>query len=245
MFVARLGRVAAVVVLGAALQSAAATDAPTLDRSPPEGMEALPVGWYAEIRLSQGRIIIQLHPEQAPQSVAHFTALAEGRLEWIDPFTGEPRSAPYYDGLEVHKVQASQRFELGDRTGTGRGAAPFYVPEEGKAPASFDQPWRVGMTRASLGRISGSQFFVTAAPQPFLRERHPCFGTVVAGRDLVRTITEVPASSAGKPLQPIVVEHVRVFLVGEVPDLPDPKSHDPKPRRLQVNPNLLEDDRGG
>ena len=244
MLLARLGRVAAVVVLGAALQSAVANEVPTPDRAPPEGMDALPVGWYAEVRLGPGRIIIHLHPEQAPQSVAHFTALAEGRLEWIDPFTGEPRSTPYYDGLEVHKVRAGQRFELGDPTGTGRGAAPFYVPEEGKAPASFDQPWRVGMTRASLGRISGSQFFVTAAPQPFLRERHPCFGTVVAGRDVVRTITEVRANSAGKPLQPIVVESVRVFRVGDVPDLPDPKSHDPKPRRLQVNPDLHEYDRG-
>ena len=243
MLAGRLGRIALALVLVTALQSAVATEAPGLDRSPPEGMDSLPVGWYAELRLTGGRIIIHLHPEQAPQSVAHFTALAEGRLEWIDPFTGEPEHAPYYDGIEIHKVQAGQRFELGDRTGTGRGAAPFYVPEEGKAPASFDQPWRVGMTRASLGRISGSSFFVTAAPQPFLRERHPCFGTVIAGRDLVRAISGVRANSAGKPLDPIVVEHVRIFRVGEPSALPEPKSHQPQPRRLQVNPDLLERDR--
>ena len=243
MLVARLGRIAAVLVLASALHSATAIAAPVPDRSPPEGMNGLPVGWYAELRLARGEVVIQLLPEQAPQSVAHFAALAEGRLEWIDPFTGEPKSEPYYDGLEIHKVQAGQRFEFGDRTGTGRGAAPFYVPDEGKAPATFDQPWRVGMTKASLGRISGALFFVTAAPQPFLRERHPCFGTVVSGRDLVRAITAVRANSAGKPLEPIVVEQVRIFQVGDPPPLPEPKSYDPKPKRLEVNPDLLEGDR--
>jgi len=199
-------------------------------------------GWYAEFVTAAGSFVIRLLPEQAPQSVAHFAALALGRLEWIDPFTGLPRSDPYYDGLQIHKVRAGMRFEFGDPTATGRGSAPFYVPEEGFGPITFDRGWRVGMTRAPQGRISGSLLFVTAEAQPFLVHRHPCFGVVVAGRELVRNITGVKANSSGKPLQPIVVEHVRVFAVGDPAPLPEPTRYVPEPKRFQLKKDLGESD---
>jgi peptidyl-prolyl cis-trans isomerase A (cyclophilin A) len=197
-----------------------------------DDLAGLDDGWYARVRTSVGEIVFRLLPEQAPQSVAHFTALAEGRLEWIDPFTGLPSTDPYYDGVIVHKVRAGQRFEAGDRTGTGRGAAPFHVPEEGKSPITFDRPGRVGMTRASLGRISGAQFFMTTAPQPFLNRRHPCFGVIVRGADVVEAISSVPAGSAGKPRDPIVIETIRILAVGEPAPLPEPVRYEPTPRKF-------------
>ena len=50
--------------------------------------EGLAEGLYARIETSLGRIVARLLPEQAPQSVAHFAAMAEGQLEWFDMTTG-------------------------------------------------------------------------------------------------------------------------------------------------------------
>jgi peptidyl-prolyl cis-trans isomerase A (cyclophilin A) len=199
----------------------------------PEGLE-LSEGWYTRIDTSMGVIVARLLPEQAPQATAYFAALAEGRLEWNDPYTGEPSTARYYDGVAVHKVMAGQRFEAGDHTGTGMGAAPFWIPHEGIGPATFHAPWRLGMTGASLDRVSGSMFFITAASQPWLTGRHPCFGTVVHGKEEVRQITAVKAYSNGKPIDPVVLEKVRIFKVGDPEPLPEPEPYTPRPTRMQM-----------
>ena len=187
----------------------------------------LPDGWYARIDTSMGTILARLLPEQAPQSVAHFAALAQGRLPWIDPLTGTTKQGHYYDGLLVHKAEAAQRFETGDPTATGRGAPLFYVPIEGVGPINFHQPWRLGMTRSSQGKISGVLFFVTVSSLPHLSGRHPCFGEVVSGKKVVRSICSVKTLSDGKPLEPIVVERLRVLKAGEPPPLPDPVPYRP------------------
>lgn len=210
----------------------------TPDRSPPPNAAGLAPGWYAQILTSEGEILALLFPQQAPQSVAHFAALAEGRLEWIDPLTGLPRADPYYRGLEVHKVVASQRFEVGDPTGTGRGAAPFYVPPEGSGPKNFGQGHRLGMTRGSLNRISGSLFFVTYDPAPWLNRRHPCFGEVVSGKETVRRITTTKANSSGKPLETVRLEDIRIFRIGDPGPLPEPVPFTPEADQIRIRDDL-------
>ena len=197
--------------------------------------EDLPRGWYARIETSMGTLIVHLLPEQAPQSVAHFAALAEGRLPWIDPFTGEETTGRYYDGVIIHKVESAKRFETGDHTGTGRGAPPFYVPPEGGGPVNFHQGNVVGMTRAPLGKISGAQFFVAVTPQPWLTGRHPCFGELVSGAEVAFDITTVRANSAGKPVEPVTISEIRLFKVGKVGPLPEPEPYTPPPQKFGPN----------
>ena len=223
------------LLLGAALPvfcEDGGIDAPGLD------VDGLPVGWYAVIDTSLGRILARLLPEQAPQAVAHFAALAEGRLEWNDPFTGKPRRDPYYDGVVIHRVAAGQRFEAGDPTGTSRGGAPFYLPPEGFGPVDFTFGGRLGMTRASLGRISGAVFFVSESGMPWLNGRHPCFGIVVDGKEVIRSISGVKADSAGKPLEEIRIDSVRVLPVGEPEPLPEPERFVPKRLDYRVRDDL-------
>lgn len=234
-------RVTSIVVLILMILAVSGVVAETpveLDRTPPPSAAGLPPGWYVQLQTDLGEIVARLLPDQAPQSVAHFTALAEGRLEWLDPHTGLPRAEPYYHGLDVHKIVASQRFEVGDPTGTGRGAAPFYVPPEGFGPKNFQQGHRLGMTRGSLGRISGSLFFVTYDPAPWLNRRHPCFGEVVSGRETVRRITTVKANSSGKPIEPVTLREARVFKIGDPAPLPQPVPFSPEPVRFGIRDDL-------
>lgn len=195
-------------------------------RSPflPPGLDP---GWYATIETSLGVMLVRLFPEQAPQTVAYFAAFAEGRAEWPDTVTGEIQKRPYYDGLIVHKIKPMERFELGDPTGTGRGAPLIYLPLE-TGPKTFDRPYRLGMTRSSLGRVSASLFFVTMVSTPYFGVQHPCFGEIVAGQTLVDRICALPADSNGKPDNPVVVDRIRIHKVGDPTPLQDPVPYTPK-----------------
>ena len=197
--------------------------------------ENLPEGWYAWIETSMGRLAVQLLPDQAPQSVAHFAALAEARLEWTDPLTGEVRKNHFYDGTEVHKAVAGDRFEAGSPSGTGRGGPVMWVShEEAQGPVNFSFPGRVGMTRASGRRVSAYQFFVTASAQPHYTGRHPCFGLVVKGMDVVIDITGVKTYSNGRPIEPVTIERVRIFKIGDPPPLAEPVPHHPTPAEFKL-----------
>lgn len=223
--------VAALLTLpGAAVGGAAQASGQTAPAPPI--LEGWSSGWYARIETSLGAMLVRLLPEQAPQTVAHFAALAEGRLPWTDPFTGLRTQRPYYDGLVVHKVVLAERFEAGDPTATGRGAPPIFVPYEGGGAESFVRPFRVGMTRSGLGRISGALFFVTMTAQPYLNGNHPCFGVVVEGRDVVERIALSRTDPEGRPLEPIHIERVRILRAGDPPPLPEPVHYEPETPKL-------------
>jgi len=189
--------------------------------TPPKG---LPDGWFARIETSEGRIIARLLPGQAPQSVAHFAALAEGRLEWFDESTGQLKKYRYYDGVKVHRVVAGGLFEAGNPSGPGQIAPDLFVPREGFGPVNFSHPGRLGMVRDG-GATSGVRFFATASGQAPLNRIAPCFGEIVSGLDVVVNISQKRAYGNGKPIDPPVIERIRIFSVGEVAPLPEPEPY--------------------
>lgn len=190
------------------------------------GLPARTEGWYAEIETSLGSFTIKLNPEQAPQTVAHFVAFAQGRMEVLDPFTGNKRKFPFYDGLKIHKTSFARRFEAGDWTGTGHGMPPVWVPPE-PGPMNFTRPYRAGMTAASLKRISGVMFFVSIVAEPYLNASHNCFGEVVEGREVVDHLCVVKVDDKGRPLEPLVIKHVAIVKSGNPAPLPEPVPYDP------------------
>jgi peptidyl-prolyl cis-trans isomerase A (cyclophilin A) len=197
---------------------------------PPEGLHP---GWYARIETDMGRIIARLLPDQAPQAVAHFAAFAEGELEWIDPATGETNKSPFYDGVQVYRAEAGFLFEVGGSSGTGRGGPLIYIPSEGlEGPVDFSGAGRLGMTRSPTTYFSAFQFFVTYGSRPNLTGMHPCFGVVVSGREVVLEISTVKTYSNGRPIEPVVINEIRIFSVGEPEPLPEPLPFKPEPRRM-------------
>lgn len=194
--------------------------------------EGLPEGWYAVVDTSKGSFTIRLLVEQAPQTVAHFAAFAEGRLEWIDTASGATKKEPYYDGVLVHKIAKGERIEAGDRTGTGRGYPLVYVPLE-LGPVEFTRPYRVGMTGSGGGRVSAVLFFVTRTNQSFLSTRYPCFGEVVRGRETVDAICDVRVDREGRPLEPVEIRSIRIHRSGSPPPLPEPVPFTPGSHKFE------------
>ena len=199
--------------------------------SPQEESSARGPGWYATVDTTLGAFTIRLLPEQAPQSVAHFVGFAQGTIEYTDVFTGNAVKKPLYDGLAIHRITPGQRMEVGDPTATGRGAPPFWVPRE-PGPIAFDHPYRVGTTAAAGRRLSGSLFFVSSVPEPYLSGKHNAFGEVVEGREVVDKICAVPVDENKVPKEPVRINRVTVFRVGEPPPIPPPVRYRPPANEL-------------
>jgi peptidyl-prolyl cis-trans isomerase A (cyclophilin A) len=197
-------------------------------------------GHYARIETDAGRIIARLLPDQAPQSVAHFVAMAMGDLEWLDVVTGETRKGRYYDGIPIHNVRPGRLFEAGDWTGTGQGAPPIYVPEEGAGPINFSQSGRLGMARSGT-KVSAVQFFATYAAQPELNRVFPCFGMVIEGVEVILKISESKAYNNGKPMQSLLIQTIDIFTIGNPGPIPRAEQIPTGKKKLELRPHLRRD----
>ena len=131
--------------------------------------------YVATILTAKGEIVVQLDASAAPQTVNNFVFLAR---------------QGFYDGLIFHRVEPGFVIQGGDPAGTGAGGPGYTVPAEIKllhvegAIAMARRGDQVNPQRVS----SGSQFYITLAPTPFLDGQYTAFGQVTAGMDVVQSI---------------------------------------------------------
>ncbi|MFZ9004617.1 MAG: peptidylprolyl isomerase, partial [Robiginitalea sp.] len=84
-------------------------------------------GLYAEMKTSEGDMIIRLEQEKTPVTVANFVSLAEGN----NPFVSDTyKGRPYYDGLIFHRVIPDFMIQGGDPLGTGSGNPGYRFKDE-------------------------------------------------------------------------------------------------------------------
>jgi peptidyl-prolyl cis-trans isomerase B (cyclophilin B) len=131
--------------------------------------------YVATISTAKGEIVVALDAAAAPLTVNNFVFLArEG----------------FYDGLTFHRVEPGFVIQGGDPVGTGSGGPGYQVEAEiGLAHIQG------AIATARLGdpvnperRSSGSQFYITLEPTPFLDGAYTVFGQVTDGMDVVQAI---------------------------------------------------------
>ncbi len=132
----------------------------------------------AVIKTSKGDVTVELYPKEAPLSVTNFIQLAKGG---------------FYDNLTFHRVVPGFVIQGGDPEGTGRGGPGYTIPAElnGNPHKHVEGAlaWaRLGDEVNPQKRSSGSQFYITLAPTPFLDGGYTVFGKTVAGMDVVKKI---------------------------------------------------------
>ena len=161
-------------------------------------------GLYAEMKTGAGDIMIRLHFEQTPLTVANFVGLAEGKIE----NAAKPLGEPYYDGLKFHRVISvangdGQDFMIqgGDPEGTGRGGPGYQFKDEFVPSLKHNKPGILSMANAGPG-TNGSQFFIIIAETPWLDNRHSVFGEVVHGQEIVSGIKQ------GETINQVVIHRV-------------------------------------
>ncbi|MFF0203880.1 peptidylprolyl isomerase [Streptomyces sp. NPDC005017] len=165
---------------------------------------------YATLKTNRGDIVIRLLPDHAPKTVKNFVELAKGEREWIDPNTGQPSTAPLYDGTVFHRVIEGFMIQGGDPLGNGTGGPGYKFADEFHPDLAFTKPYLLAMANAGPG-TNGSQFFVTVGPTTWLTGKHTIFGEVTdeAGRRVVDAIATTATNPRNdRPLEDVVIEKV-------------------------------------
>ena len=130
--------------------------------------------------LKDGRVVIELRPDLAPNTCARIKELVRQH---------------FYDGTPFHRVIGGFMAQGGDPTGTGTGGS-------GKTlPAEFSNAHHVrgtaSMARASDPNSADSQFFICFAPVPDLDGQYTIWGQVVSGMEFVDKIKKGDENNNG------------------------------------------------
>jgi len=109
----------------------------------------------------------------------------------------------FYDGVIFHRVIEGFMIQGGDPTGTGAGG-PGYEIEDEFAHIGGNKNDRGTISMANSGpNTGGSQFFINLVDNNFLDAKHPVFGRVVGGMDVVDKIEKAQTDSGDRPLEEV------------------------------------------
>ncbi|TCP24285.1 cyclophilin family peptidyl-prolyl cis-trans isomerase [Tenacibaculum skagerrakense] len=161
-------------------------------------------GLYADIQTNKGDILIKLHADIVPMTVANFVSLAEGNNpNLLDSLKGKP----FYEGVKFHRVIKDFMIQAGQPKGGGRLGYSFDdefpLNEQGQLIYKHDSEGVLSMANAGPATNS-SQFFITHKATPWLDGKHSVFGKVTYGQNVVDTI-----------LQNDVINKVDIIRVGQ------------------------------
>jgi peptidylprolyl isomerase len=111
----------------------------------------------------------------------------------------------YYDGVIFHRIIDGFMLQGGDPTGTGRGG-PGYTIKDEFTNANRNNRGTISMANAGPN-TGGSQFFINLVNNNFLDQKHPVFGKVVEGMDVVDKIAKVKTDANDRPIQNVTIIH--------------------------------------
>ena len=141
------------------------------------------------LETSEGNITIELYDDM-PLTAGNFKKLVE---------------QGFYDGVIFHRVIPGFMIQGGDPTGTGRGG-PGYTIKDEFTHAGGNKNVRGTISMANAGpNTGGSQFFINVADNNFLNTKHPAFGKVIEGMDVVDKIVNTPRDRSDKPLKDVTI----------------------------------------
>lgn len=147
-----------------------------------------------------GRVVFELYVHLAPQTCENFRALCTG-----EKGKGAYGGPLHYKGSSFHRIIPGFVLQGGDIThGDGTGGESIYGDpfKDESFLLKHDKPYLLSM--ANRGHDSNtSQFFITAAPAPWLDGHHCVFGKVIEGFDVLQMM-EVVGTPGGRPYKRVV-----------------------------------------
>lgn len=163
----------------------------------------------AVLNTNKGVIEIELFEDQMPITAGNFAKLVD---------------EGFYDGVKFHRVIEGFMIQGGDpitktdqvlRYGTG--GPDYSIPDE-HIKGELLTNVRGTISMANSGpNTGGSQFFINLVDntnldfdKPPLTSKHPVFGRVIAGMDVVDEIGRAETSGSNLPLESIVIESATV-----------------------------------
>ena len=151
-----------------------------------------------------GKIVMELFPDVAPQSVRNFVTLAQ---------------SGFYDGLIFHRVISGFMIQGGCPEGTGMGGPGYCIKGEFKLNGVDNNVSHkrgvVSMARAQSPNSGGSQFFIMHADGEFLDGQYAAFGQVIEGMEVVDAIAAVKTDGADRPQEEQKIKSITVDTQGK------------------------------
>ncbi|KOP80685.1 peptidylprolyl isomerase [Lysinibacillus sp. FJAT-14745] len=148
------------------------------------------------------KIVIELEPSTAPNTVANFISLVK---------------KGFYDGLIFHRVVPDFMIQGGDPSGNGTGG-PGYSIEGEFSKNGFKNDLKhergvISMARSQDLNSGGSQFFIMVKDTPQLDGDYAAFGKVIEGMETVDAIAAAERDGE-KPLKDQQMKKVEVDTKG-------------------------------
>jgi peptidyl-prolyl cis-trans isomerase B (cyclophilin B) len=166
-----------------------------------------PIGYIAHFDTEFGKFDVQLLPEVAPNHVRNFVALAK---------------AGYYNGLVFEHVfqtptddATSSMLELvegGCPLGTGEpgvGHLGYWLRPEFSDTIKHE-PGTFGAYHDDNADSAACRFYITLTNAPVMDGAFTAYGNVVAGLDVIRTISKRTRIDVGRPVKPAEIRSVTI-----------------------------------
>lgn len=149
-----------------------------------------------KLETTKGNITIELYKDM-PVTAGNFEKLVK---------------QGFYDGVIFHRVIEGFMIQGGDPTGTGAGGPGYEIKDEFSKNKKSNMNNKGTIAMANAGpNTGGSQFFINLVDNNFLDNKHPVFGKVVEGMNVVEAIGKVETNSQDKPL--VAVKIIKASIV--------------------------------
>ncbi len=123
-----------------------------------------------------------------------------------------------YDGVIFHRVIERFMIQGGDPTGTGKGDPNIPNIKDEFVEGHSNLRGTISMANTGQPNSGSSQFFINLQDNTFLdfnkpplTSKHPVFGEVIEGMEIIDKIAKVQTDSQDKPLEDVVIEDVIVL----------------------------------
>ena len=162
----------------------------------------------ATFETSLGTFTAEIYRDQMPVTANNFIALAQ---------------KGFYDGLHFHRVIKDFMIQFGcpfskdpnsPRAGTG-GPPHGKIKDEFTAKFS-NEPGTLSMANTGQPNSGGSQFFINTKHNAYLdwftpgSSKHPVFGKVTGGMDVMNKIESTPTGAGDRPRTPVKMISVTI-----------------------------------
>lgn len=155
---------------------------------------------------SRETVMIELYPDDAPQTVANFIHLCE---------------SGFYNGLAFHRAIEGFLVQTGDPLTSDESAREKWGTggEERTLPAEIKRPHRLGavaMARRSdkvnpQRRSNSSQFYICLGNYGSIDGKYTVFGQVVAGLDAMKRLSSIPVDANDCPIARVEVKSMKII----------------------------------
>jgi cyclophilin family peptidyl-prolyl cis-trans isomerase len=164
----------------------------------------------ATMETSLGTFEVELYLDKMPITAGNFVKLAK---------------SGFYDGLHFHRVIPRFMIQFGcphsrdpksPRAGTGDAPGGTIADEHPSAHKLSNEPGTLAMANTGQRNSGSCQFFINTVHNDYLDwfsagpSKHPVFGKVISGLDVVQKIEQVPTDRGDRPTTPVQMIKVTV-----------------------------------